>query len=867
MNAFYRAEAEEALKELDSSPNGLSEQEAKSRLEKYGENALKEGERLSAATVFFHQFKDLLVLILIAAAIISMLSHEYESTIVILAVILINAIIGTIQTVKAQKSLDSLKSLSTPKARVIRDGNKVEIPSNELTVGDILLVEAGDIVSADARILESHSLQVNESALTGEAVSVDKKAEAIDKENCPLGDQTNMLFSSGLVTYGRAMAVITAIGMESEIGKIATLMNEAKERKTPLQEDLDKFSKRLSFAIIGISIVVFALNYFQGQEMLPALMFAVSLAVAAIPEALASIVTITLAIGTQKMAKENAIMKKINSVETLGAVSVICSDKTGTLTQNKMVVQHAFVHEDLLEAGDLKKDNNSHYLMLLGCALCNDAVVNEEQVIGDPTETALVDLVERHGLEETDLRRDFPRLSELPFDSERKLMSTHQKIQGKGTMLTKGAPDELLRRCTHILTSEGARPIEESDRQKIHEANRQFAEEGLRVLAFAHKEHDESLTLEHEEGLTFIGLISLMDPPREESAEAVANCKRAGIKPVMITGDHKVTARSIARTIGIFEEGDLVMDGNELDQLSDAELKEKLPQISVYARVAPTHKIRIVNAWQDLGNVVAMTGDGVNDAPALKAADVGVAMGITGTEVSKDASAMILMDDNFATIIKSVINGRSIYQNIKNAITYLLSGNFAAILCVLAASIFALPVPFVSVHLLFINLVTDSLPAISIGMEQPSGHLLDDKPRSRDSFILDGKTVRKVAGQGVLIAVCVMIAYFIGLRTGVGNNGPAAATLAFATLCLSRLFHGLNSRSADKSLFAIGWFKNPSNIGAVLLGFILLNVILLLPGLHHIFQVVPISWRQLGIVYLLALAPTVLIQGYRVIKR
>jgi len=861
---MYRQTEEEALKSLGSSPSGLSENEAKERQEKYGENALKEGERLSAFSVFMHQFKDLLVIILIAAALISLFSHEYESTIVILVVILVNAIIGTVQTLKAQKSLDSLKSLSTPKARIIRAGNKLEIPSNELTVGDILLLEAGDIVSADARVLESHSLQVNESALTGEATSVDKKTGAIDQDEVPLGDRTNMVFSSGLVTYGRAIAVITAIGMETEIGKIATLMNEAKERKTPLQQDLDKFSKRLSFIIIGISIVVFALNYFQGQALMPALMFAVSLAVAAIPEALASIVTITLAIGTQKMAKENAIMKKINSVETLGAVSVICSDKTGTLTQNKMVVQQVLVNDELLEASDLKMENELQHLMVLACALCNDATVNPDQAIGDPTETALVDLVEKHGLEETDLRVEYPRESELPFDSDRKLMSTLQTLNGKKTMLTKGAPDELLKRCTSIVKSDGIHPLALSDLEKIHEANRQFAEEGLRVLAFAYKEQATDLTLEDENDLTFIGLISLMDPPRVESAGAVADCKRAGIKPIMITGDHKVTARSIARSIGIFAEGDLVMDGNELDQLSDTQLKNQLAQISVYARVAPTHKIRIVNAWQDLGNVVAMTGDGVNDAPALKASDVGVAMGITGTEVSKDAAAMILMDDNFATIIKSVINGRSIYQNIKNAIMYLLSGNFGAILCVIFASVFALPVPFVSVHLLFINLVTDSLPAISIGMEKATGHLLDDKPRSRDSFILDNQAMKKIGFQGLLIAVAVMCAYYLGLNSG---GAGLASTMAFATLCLARLFHGLNSRNADRSLFDIGFFTNPYNLIAILIGMVLLTSILLIPAIHSIFQVVPITWNQLGLIYLLAFLPTLLIQGGRVIRK
>lgn len=862
MAHFYQSSSDDVLKTLQTSEKGLTEQEIKQRQEQYGLNALMEEKEASVFKIFIDQFKDLLVLILIAAALISMLSDNIESACVILAVITLNAILGTVQTVKARKSLQSLKALSTPHTKVIRDGKKQEIPSTELTVGDIVLLEAGDVISADARLLQAHSLQVNESALTGEAVSVDKSVDAILLENCALGDQTNMVFSSGLVTYGRGVAVVTSVGMETQIGKIAKLMNETDARKTPLQRNLDAFSRRLSFAIIGICLIVFVLNLIQGSSTIDAMMFAVALAVAAIPEALASIVTIVLAIGTQKMAKENAIIKNLNSVESLGSVSIICSDKTGTLTQNKMVAQNLYLNDQLVNKNELNKDQDPDRLLMLACGLCNDSTTTQVQRIGDPTELALVDLLETYGLDEIDLRETYKRLSELPFDSERKLMSTLQLIDGEPTMLVKGAPDELVARCQQVFTTNGIRPLSSDDHQKYQDINHQFAEQGLRVLGFAYKKLDkQQLEMNDESDLVLLGLISLMDPPRIESAQAVSDCKQAGIKPIMITGDHKVTAKSIATQIGIYEEGDFVLDGNELDQLSDEVLKEKLPHISVYARVAPAHKIRIVKAWQDLGHIVAMTGDGVNDAPALKSSDIGIAMGITGTEVSKDAASMILTDDNFATIVKAVMTGRNVYSNIKNTITYLLSGNFSGIICVLFASIFMLPVPFYSVHLLFINLVTDSLPAIAIGMEKSTRNLLNEKPRDAHESILDVETLKRIGVEGVLIAIVTMIAYFIGLEQSHG----LAATLAFATLCLSRLFHGFNCRSRE-SIFKIGLFSNVYSIGAFIIGFILLNAILLLPQLNQLFMVTEITMNQLGLIYLLGFIPTLIIQINRWMK-
>ncbi len=684
---FYQKEVQQVMDEVQTSLQGLNKQEAVQRLERDGKNELEESKPPHPLMIFFSQFKDLLVIILIIAAIISMISGEVESTIVILAVITMNSILGTIQTIKAQKSLDALRQLSTPSARVIRDGMKMEIPSPELVVGDILLLEAGDVVSADARVIESYSLQVNESSLTGEAESVEKQVECIPEE-CPLGDQKNMVFSSGLVTYGRGVAVVCATGMQTEIGKIATLMNQTKERKTPLQKTLDDFGKKLSLGIIIICIIVFALNVLQGNQVLDALMFAVALAVAAIPEALSSIVTIVLAMGTSQMAREHAIIKNINSVESLGCVSVICSDKTGTLTQNRMSTQQFFRNNEQIEANDLGSSKIDQ-LLQIGYVLCNDSQTTGGQRIGDPTELAFVDLAHHFGKDELELRKRYPRIAENPFDSQRKMMSTLHEMDGRQILFVKGACDELLKRCEKIEMIDGTREIKEADKKSVLAQNETFAENGLRVLGLAYRIMDgrNEVSLEDEDHLTFIGIASLMDPPREESAQAVADCKQAGMIPVMITGDHKVTACSIARKIGIYQDGDLCLDGMELNALDDAALDACLEKVRVYARVAPEHKIRIVDAWQRKGKLVAMTGDGVNDAPALKQADIGIAMGITGTEVSKDAASMILTDDNFATIIKAVAAGRNVYANIRNAIIYLLGGNLSGIITVLCAFI------------------------------------------------------------------------------------------------------------------------------------------------------------------------------------
>lgn len=864
-DTFFNRSVEEVLREQESSSGGLSNAQAADRLKKYGPNALVEGKKKGVLQVFLEQFKDLLVVILIVAAIISMLSGQGESTIVIFAVLILNAILGTVQYFKAEKSLESLKAMSSPTAKVLRGGAKVEVPSKEVVPGDIVFLEAGDLVVADGRVIENFSLKVNESSLTGESEGVEKTEEVIPGEKVALGDQKNMVFSGSLVTYGRATVVVTGTGMHTEIGKIASLMNQTQQRKTPLQQSLDDFSKKLAVIILAICVVVFGLSLYREMPILDSLMFAVALAVAAIPEALSSIVTIVLAMGTQKMAKENAIIKDLKAVESLGSVSVICSDKTGTLTQNKMCVQKIYADGQLLDGKDLQLPNDPQRLLLKIAILASDATSVDGADIGDPTEVALVQLGDLFGVEEVAYRQQHPRLGEIAFDSDRKLMSTLHDIDGTPTLLTKGAIDVMLGRATKIFTSKGVLPLDEAGKQEILRVNNALSEQGLRVLAFGYRPLDavRPLTLEDETDMTFVGLISMIDPPREESVQAVADAKRAGIRTVMITGDHKVTATAIARKIGIFTDGDMALEGVELDAMSDEELDQKLAKIAVYARVSPENKIRIVDAWQRKGRIVSMTGDGVNDAPALKKADIGVAMGITGTEVSKDAASMILEDDNFATIVKAVLNGRNVYENIKNAIQFLLSGNMAAILCVLFASIVGLPMPFAPVHLLFINLLTDSLPAIAIGMEPARKDLLDRKPRDPKEPILNRSLLGKIFGQGLLIGIATMAAFYIGY--GSTQNAALAMTMAFATLTLARLFHGFNCRG-EKSIFRLGLGSNKYSLMAFAAGIVLLAAVLLLPFLETLFQVAPLTLANVGMIVLLAVLPTVCIQIFKVIR-
>lgn len=871
MKAYYRESKEELIKELGANEKqGLTNKVAQEKLAQVGPNALIEGKKKGILEVFLEQFKDLMVIILIVAAVISAFTGNLESTAVIIVVLILNAILGTVQHVKAEKSLEALKSLSAPVAKVLRDGKKQEIAAKDVVPGDILLLEAGDLVTADGRILDNFSLQVNESSLTGESTNIDKLDTTFDKE-VPLGDRVNMVYSSSLVTYGRANVLVTATGMDTEIGKIATLMNETKERRTPLQVSLDQFSSRLATAILIFCALILGLQMWRGQPLLDALLFAVALAVAAIPEALNSIVTIVQAMGTQKMAKEHAIIKNLAAVESLGSVSVICSDKTGTLTQNKMTVEDIYIGGKVLKPEELNLSNQLHRYLLYDVVLNNDASLSDGKKIGDPTESALLEMYRKVpgidlgngklGLSESELRNHLDRLEEVPFDSDRKLMSTKHLIHTVPTIFVKGAIDILLKRCINIRFGDKVRPLTEQDRKNILAQNNHFSENGLRVLAFAYKESDEELSADTEKDLTFIGLVSEMDPPREESVAAVARAKEAGIRTVMITGDHKVTAVAIAKKIGIFNDGDIALTGLELDALSDEELDQEIEKVAVYARVSPENKIRIVNAWQRKDHIVSMTGDGVNDAPALKKADVGVAMGITGTEVSKDAASMILTDDNFATIIKAVANGRTVYENIKNAIGYLLSGNLSAIITVLFASIAGLPVPFVAVQLLFINLVTDSLPALAIGMEPGNPDILKRKPRDPKASLLDKPFVTQISTQGFLISLSVITAFLIGLK-----DSPAiACTMAFSTLTFARLLHGFNCRS-QHSIFKIGFKNNWYSLAAFALGTALLVLILFVPTLHGLFAVQPLSGQEVWLIVILAIIPTVLIQLVKVIR-
>ena len=865
MKAWYRESAENVLKDMGSSRSGLTQQQAEAVRKKAGENVLQEGTGKKAWQVFLEQFQDLLVIILIAAAGISMVSDNVESAVVIFAVILMNAVLGTVQHEKARKSLDSLKSLSSPSAKVIRNGQTLEIPSAQVVPGDLIALEAGDLAVADGRLLECHNLQVNESSLTGESLAVEKQAEAMETEGAvPLGDQFNMIFSGSLIIQGRAVMVATATGMHTEIGKIAALMNATGEKKTPLQISLDRFSGHLAAVIMGICALVFALSLYRKMPVLDSLMFAVALAVAAIPEALGSIVTIVQAMGTQRMARENAIIKDLKAVESLGCVSVICSDKTGTLTQNKMTVEEVFADGELMAPGQISMYQKAGRYLVYGFTLANDARLQGEEGIGDPTELALLEMAVRAGADSEELRREMPRLEELPFDSERKLMSTVHMCDGQRVLFTKGAMDVILDRTGELMTKNGAIPMTPAWRQRLQEQNRAWSEKGLRVLAVAYRplEEMECCSLEAENGYVFLGMAAMMDPPRIESRPAVLSARRAGIRPVMITGDHKITAMAIAGKIGIMEEGDLALTGPELDAMKEEELDEKLENISVYARVSPEHKIRIVDAWQRKGCIVAMTGDGVNDAPALKKADIGVAMGITGTEVSKDAAAMILTDDNFATIIKAVANGRNVYRNIRHAVQFLLSGNMAGIFSVLYTSLFDLPMPFAPVHLLFINLLTDSLPAIAIGMEPQEDGLLRQPPRDPKEGILTREFLLRILLQGGLIALCTMTAFHLGLETG---GAGTASTMAFAALTLARLFHGFNCRS-EHSIAKLGFWGNLWSILAFETGVLLLAAVLFLPGLQVLFAVADLNLRQLVSIVALAVIPTVVIQAGKMIR-
>ena len=861
----YQMKKEDVLKMLGTDENGLTQNQAEENQKKYGKNELAEGKKKNPFILFLEQYKDFLVIILIIAAIISGVLGDIESAIVIFVVITINAILGTVQHIKAEQSLDSLKEMSAPTAKVIRDGEIKVVEGKDVTVGDIVVIEAGDYVCSDGRIIENASLKVDESAMTGESEPVEKQETVLDGEK-PLGDRVNMLYSGSFATYGRAKMVVTSVGMETEIGKIASLLKSTQEKKTPLQESLDNFGKKLSLIIIGICVIVLGLELFRSDGInltvfTDAFVFAVALAVAAIPEALSSIVTIVLSVGTQKLAKENAIIRKLQAVEGLGSVSIICSDKTGTLTQNKMTVQKIYFDGQIIDKDD--EINARQGQLIIDGALCNDSVQKEGQEIGDPTEIALVNFSEKHDLPVEKMREKYQRLGEIPFDSDRKLMSTVHKIGDNYKMLTKGAVDVLSGRIDEVKTMDGKRPFTAEDLAELKKVNTEFSQMGLRVLAVCERDVDTvDISVEDEKDYILLGLVAMQDPPREESREAVRKCKTAGIRPIMITGD-LVTASAIARKIGILDDNGRAVEGREIENLSDEELDEFVSDVSVYARVSPEHKIRIVSAWQRKGYIVSMTGDGVNDAPALKQADIGVAMGITGSEVAKDAASMVLTDDNFATIVKAIENGRNLYRNIQRAIQFLLSGNTAGILAVLYASFMALPVPFKAVHLLFINLLTDSLPAIALGVEPHSSDVMNEKPRPKNQSILTKKVLTNICVEGIVIGVMTMIAFYVGFL----RNAEVASTMAFSTLCLSRLVHGFNCKSDKPVWFTKKMWNNKSMIGAFFVGFVLLNAVLLVPALQGIFAVAPLTIAELLTVYGLSLGTFVIVQILKMIRK
>lgn len=870
---FYKKSIDETLNQLKSSLEGLSSDTAKDLLTSHGYNELKEKVKTPTWKLFLETFKDPLVIILLIAALVQVFLGEGTESLIIFAVIALNSVLSVVQTKKAEGSLESLKKLSVPNAKIIRDGIKVTVPSRDIVPGDIVILEAGDYVPADGRVIESQNLKVVEGMLTGEAEPVLKHENLINEE-VALGDQKNMVFSGSMVVYGRGLYVVTNTAMDTEMGKIADLLENAENKQTPLQVKLDEFSKKLGVWIVALAALIFGIEVLRGGDVVNSFMFAVAIAVAAIPEALSSIVTIVLAVGTNSMAKKQAIVRKLPAVETLGSTSVICTDKTGTLTQNKMTVvdtyvynpQKVLVEDDCLEVATTKAISQQESYLVLGCSLCNDSdITNEGVEIGDPTEIALMNYANKSGFDYQEIREINPRLSELPFDSDRKLMSTVNKIEDEAVMFTKGAPDIVFSRCKYALVGDEVVKVNDEIINEYKKMNEEFSNKALRVLAFATKRvNDENFvpSIEDEKDLTLIGLTAMIDPPREEVYEAVENARKSGIKTVMITGDHKTTAKAIALDIGIFEDGDLALTGSELDALSDKELDEKLEHISVYARVSPENKIRIVKAWQRKGKVCAMTGDGVNDAPALKQADIGIGMG-SGTEVAKDASDMVLVDDNFATIVKAVEVGRTVYTNIKKSIMYLFSGNLGGIIAILFAVFASLPNPFTTIQLLFINLVTDSLPAIALGLEKPEKGVMNNPPRNKDEGIFSKDAIRFVITRGFIIGLVTIAAQLIGMK----HSAELGVAMAFATLTLSRILQTFAARSNSQTIFELGFKSNKYVLGAVVvcLGMFSLT---LLPFMREVFTM-PATFNLTALLtcFGLALVSTALMEASKFINK
>lgn len=874
---FYQKDSVQVLNDLDSNLTGLTQEEVTSRLKNYGRNVLKEKPKTPTWKLFLESFKDPLVIILLVAAMTQVFLGDTVESLIIFAVLGINAVLGVVQTKKADSSLDSLKKLSVPEAKVIRNNEKLTISSQELVPGDIVLLEAGDYVPADGRVIESQTLKVIEGMLTGESEPVLKNADTINEESS-LGDQKNMVFSGSMVVYGRATYVVTSCGMNTQVGKIANLLETAENKQTPLQQKLDDFGKKLGVAIVILAALIFALEVFRGGDLMNSFMFAIAIAVAAIPEALTSIVTIVLASGTNTMAKRQSIIRKLPAVETLGSTSVICTDKTGTLTQNKMTVVETYLYgpdsdkfngfdyiKDYTNTNSNNNENTSDGTEIAVCAcaiqerylslssiLCNDSDVNEEGIeIGDPTEVALINYAEKYDVDYKSIRENYTRISEIPFDSDRKLMTTVNLIDDENIMFTKGAPDVIFKRCKYALKYDEVIEISDEILDEYKKINENFSNRALRVLAFAYKNVADEFepSLDDENNLILIGLMAMIDPPREEVFDAVKEAKSSGIKTIMITGDHKTTAAAIAHEIGIMEKDDLALTGQELDSLTDEELDNKLEKISVYARVSPENKIRIVKAWQKKGKVTAMTGDGVNDAPALKQANIGIGMG-SGTEVAKDASAMVLVDDNFATIVNAIEVGRTVYNNIKKSITYLFSGNLGGIIAILFAVFAGWANPFTTIQLLFINLVTDSLPAIALGFEKPEKDTMNKPPRDPNESILCKDTLKVVLTRGSIIGIVTILAQYIGMQT----SDALGAAMAFITITLSRIIQTFAARSNSETILSLGVTSNKYALGAVIICLGMLSLTFL-PFMRGIFAI-PLTFELKNLGVCLALAIT-----------
>lgn len=852
---FYQRTVDDVMSQMKANPRGLTDQEVRDRREQFGPNKLTSKRRTTIIEKFFAQFKDLMIIILIIAAIIAGFAGETVDAIIILAVVILNAIFGVFQESKAENAIDSLKEMSAPMATVLRNGESQSVKSEDIVPRDIVLLEAGDVVPADIRLTEANSLKIEEAALTGESVPVNKQVTPIVDHDLPLGDRKNLGFMNSNVTSGRAVGVVIGTGMNTEVGKIAHMLNTTEETTTPLQENLKSLGKMLTVLILVIAVIVFGVGMWRGQEsLINMLLTAISLAVAAIPEGLPAIVTVTLALGTQQMARHRALIRKLPAVETLGSTDVIASDKTGTLTQNKMTVEKVFLNEKLTDSADATLSLKDKIAQIM--VLNNDTKFQGNELAGDPTETALVSFYLNQAQPVQQFINDHKRLAEIPFDSERKLMSTYnQMADGNIIMTMKGAPDQLLERATQIQDGDQVRPMTDEDKQLISRTNHDLATQALRVLAFAYRNVDqvptELTSAAQEHDMIFVGLIGMIDPERPEVAQAVAEAKSAGIKSIMITGDHQDTAQAIAKRLGILGRGDnpggKVINGAQLDELSDAQFNKEVTDISVYARVAPEHKVRIVKAWQKQGKVVAMTGDGVNDAPALKTADIGVGMGITGTEVSKEASDMVLADDNFATIVTAVKAGRKVFANIQKSLQYLLSANLGEVLTLFVMTMMGWQI-LAPVQILWINLVTDTFPAIALGVEPAEPGIMKRKPRGRTSNFLSGGIMTNILYQGFFEGFITLAVYAFAITNPVHASDALAhadaLTMAYATLGLIQLFHAFNSKTIHESIFRVGLFKNKFFNWALLGSAILLIGTIVIPGFNNMFHVTELTASQ-----------------------